>query len=87
MPLNAPRKRLGPPDGTMPPTTQHRPDGWPLCPRCGEDELYADAMLKWNPPAGQPTLRECYDSEFHCYVCRWQGFLTPPAGLPDSGGK
>jgi hypothetical protein len=61
--------------------TQHfRPDGWPLCPRCGEDELYC--------------LEQCYDlSHDHrtppcpgmrCYRCNWHGAdpRTPAAAHP-----
>jgi hypothetical protein len=37
------------------PYTEHRKDGWPLCPSCGEDELYSLA----EGPSIQ-TIRGCY---------------------------
>lgn len=39
--------------------TAHRPDGWPLCPNCGEDELWSDGI-----PLTIETIRSCY-------VCGW----------------
>lgn len=32
-----------------------RPDGWPLCPDCGDDELYSLAI-----PATAETICGCY---------------------------
>lgn len=37
----------------------HRPDGWPLCPLCGEDELYSLAE-----PATIATIVGCYACGF-----------------------
>jgi hypothetical protein len=34
-------------------------DGWPLCPRCGEDELYS-----LDIPATVESIRGCYNCEF-----------------------
>jgi hypothetical protein len=34
---------------------KRRPDGWPLCPSCGDDELYSLAL----PPTPE-TIRACY---------------------------
>ena len=39
----------------------YRPDGWPLCPQCGEDELYSIAPL----PSPADFLR--------CLNCNWSG--------------
>lgn len=36
-----------------------RPDGWPLCPQCGEDELYSLA----NPATVETIVG--------CYRCSW----------------
>jgi hypothetical protein len=36
-----------------------REDGWPLCPRCGADELYS---LDIAPTV--ETIRGCYNCEF-----------------------
>lgn len=35
--------------------TEFRPDGWPLCPQCGDDELYSLAN-----PATIATIQGCY---------------------------
>lgn len=35
---------------------ERRADGWPLCPECGEDELYSLAM----PKATEATIEGCY---------------------------
>lgn len=43
---------------------EFREDGWPLCPICGEDELYSLAM-----PATIETISGCYS-------CRWEGPLS-----------
>ena len=32
--------------------TQRRADGWPLCPRCGDDEL-------WSPTSDEAGIRGC----------------------------
>ena len=45
-----------------------RPDGWPLCPKCGEDELYC--LME---PA-------CVCRDMRCYRCGWIG---NPAAYPD----
>jgi hypothetical protein len=39
---------------------EFRADGWPLCPRCGEDELWSNAI--------QPTI----ETIVGCYFCRWE---------------
>ena len=39
---------------------ERRPDGWPLCPQCGEDELYS-----LETPA---TI----ESIVGCYRCGWR---------------
>jgi hypothetical protein len=53
---------------------QTRPDGWPLCPTCGEDELYSLAI--------QPTP----ETIVGCYRCgRWPAHDQPrlhQGGLP-----
>jgi hypothetical protein len=41
------------------PYTEHRRDGWPLCPSCGEDELYSLAE--------EPSV----ESIRGCYRCAW----------------
>jgi len=36
--------------------SEHREDGWPLCPACGEDELYS-----LDFPASIDTISGCYN--------------------------
>src|SRR6266496_849093 len=44
-------------DGTF----EYRADGWPLCPRCGDDELWSAAL-----PASTT-------GDLSCYRCGWSG--------------
>jgi len=50
-----------------------RSDGWPLCPRCGEDELYSLVMLLWNGEGERPSIQDCIAGEMRCYLCSWVG--------------
>jgi hypothetical protein len=55
--------------------TEFRKDGWPLCPRCGEDELYSRYLP--DPPAldEQPQdilLRLYLSTGVKCYRCQWE---------------
>lgn len=45
--------------------TSSRPDGWPLCPVCGEDELGDVAHLEADP-----------ENELFCYRCGFRGFVV-----------
>lgn len=40
--------------------TERRKDGWPLCPRCGEDELWSN-----EPHDGNAYIAGCYR-------CTWE---------------
>lgn len=42
-------------------TQEYRKDGWPLCPHCGQDELWCRQI----PASVQGALR--------CYQCGWEG--------------
>lgn len=56
--------------------TEHRADGWPLCPRCGNDELFSTM-----PPIefiGEPPLSRFFGYRFSCYWCRWTGWIEWP---------
>lgn len=53
------------------PYKEFRKDGWPLCPQCGEDELYSHLMLGWTDPDSKPTVQECIDTGMKCYRCSW----------------
>jgi len=46
---------------------EYRADGWPLCPQCGEDELWAREV-----PA-TPT------AALTCYLCGWRGVVPTRA--------
>lgn len=48
-----------------------RADGWPLCPQCGEDEVWS--TFRPSPPDYRGTLEQ-YLSEtatLRCYRCGW----------------
>ena len=49
--------------------TRFRADGWPLCPGCGEDELWTP----WTPTAGEEAgLDDYVANKLRCYACRWE---------------
>ena len=52
--------------------SQFRKDGWPLCPRCEEDELYSNAGMAYAGQGPRPTLAQDYFSGFGCYRCNWK---------------
>lgn len=62
-----------------------RPDGWPLCPFCKEDELYAVAMLEFASKLAAGTVRdedkpsafECMRGVMRCYKCGWGSDVLP----------
>lgn len=60
------------------PFNEYRKDGWPLCPRCEEDELYSFLMLGWTKPE-PPSVAECIATGMMCYRCSWE---LPPSRQP-----
>lgn len=64
---------------------ERRADGWPLCPSCGQDEL-------WSPftplTEAQRTLVNYLLEKLHCYRC---AFVVPPGealvGFMSRGGQ
>lgn len=53
---------------------EYRPDGWPLCPRCGEDELASVVSLGGRLRTKDGMLRRAMPTdEMTCYRCRWNG--------------
>jgi hypothetical protein len=71
---------------------QTRPDGWPLCPRCGLNELFS---LPHAPTIGRPEdapplvslgetnsglldLLDHFRLGFRCYSCGWTSAALPP---------
>lgn len=53
------------------PYKEFRADGWPLCPRCEEDELYSLKMLNYFGDSKAPSLQACLEGEMRCYRCAW----------------
>ena len=53
--------------------TEHRADGWPLCPVCGEDELWSG--LPWNGNDPRPPMQEWIDHGLRCYKCGFDSEL------------
>lgn len=53
---------------------EYRKDGWPLCPRCGEDELASHLALLWDgrEEPHRPTVLECLRNGFVCMACGWE---------------
>ena len=58
-------------DKHIEPFREFRKDGWPLCPQCGEEELYSGAGMAYNGQGERPTLAQDYFSGFTCYKCNW----------------
>lgn len=54
-----------------------RKDGWPLCPVCGEDELWS--ALPWNGDGERPPMQAWIDHGLRCYKCGWDS--RPAASL------
>jgi hypothetical protein len=48
---------------------ERRPDGWPLCPVCGTDEVYS--RLNWDGQGERPPLQQYIDAGLACYACNW----------------
>lgn len=49
---------------------EFRADGWPLCPNCGEDELYSH--LSWTDYDDKPAMSDYIKDGLQCYRCQWQ---------------
>lgn len=54
---------------------EYRSDGWPLCPKCGEDEL----MSREKTPRVTDWLK--------CLACGWAGHVHPRGVLEKVEGK
>jgi hypothetical protein len=52
--------------------TEYRPDGWPPCPDCGEDELYSH--LEWMGRTEKPSMAEYIAAGMTCYHCSWSNW-------------
>lgn len=60
---------------------EFRQDGWPLCPRCHEDELYSNVMMAWNGEGERPTVQDCIAAEMGCYRCGWNSWRAKHAAV------
>lgn len=49
--------------------TEHRADGWPLCPQCGEDELWS--RFAWYGDDPKPPMQAWIGHGLRCYKCGW----------------
>lgn len=54
-----------------------RKDGWPLCPVCGEDELWS--ALPWNGLTERPPMQAWIDHGLRCYKCGFDSERRPIA--------
>jgi hypothetical protein len=50
-------------------TYDTRAGGWPLCPSCGEDELYS--LFPWDGSDPKPPMQAWIDHGLRCYKCGW----------------
>ena len=62
--------------------TEFRKDGWPLCPQCGEDELYSVYLfmphgIDRQAKGEQIELDELLRYPFRCYYCGWRNDRDP----------
>jgi hypothetical protein len=63
--------------------TEFRKDGWPLCPRCQEDELCSLYLLTDHAMARSMvgeiiSVEECLRYPFRCYQCDWRNDAGAP---------
>jgi len=67
----------------MRPRYETRRDGWPLCPVCGEDELYS--LFFWDGEGERPSMQAWIDHGLRCYRCSYdsqQGVVMQPPYPP-----
>lgn len=57
----------------------YRPDGWPLCPQCGDDELMSElttvAATRTLEEKARQLLRATPSDPMLCLSCLWRGFV------------
>ena len=54
--------------------TEFRADGWPLCPHCGEDELWSHLQwpsTDWPDLDKRPPMEAYLAAGLSCYRCGW----------------
>lgn len=64
----------------MIPVYAFRPDGWPLCPMCHEDELYS--LFAWDGSDPKPPMQAWIDHGLRCYRCSWSSTGEKPLDWP-----
>lgn len=50
----------------------YRPDGWPLCPVCLEDELHSFLYWDYGITPEPPPMLDWIAEGMGCYRCNWQ---------------
>ena len=76
--------------GPTSPPFEYRRDGWPLCPQCGEDELFTTVYpLTYEPNPDDPRRTVAMwripiaTDPMQCYRCRWTGSVPRAGTSPD----
>ena len=61
-------------------TVAARADGWPLCPTCGEDEVWSPLIVEDDSGYPRtPTLEEYMEyGAFECLACGWKRLPEGP---------
>jgi hypothetical protein len=49
--------------------TTFRADGWPLCPKCGEDGIACQSFSVVNAEGESPILKASFEAK--CHKCGW----------------
>lgn len=56
--------------GNTPPYREFRRSGWPLCPNCGEDELWCPGSVRFQMDNRRaPTIKDCLAMGLRCHWC------------------
>lgn len=50
---------------------KHSPDGWPLCPNCGEDRLYSPLTLRLFVTGVPLSVAQAEAAGMECTRCGW----------------
>lgn len=64
----------------LPHAGEYRADGWPLCPRCGNDELASfNTVTNRRDASGKVIghmMRKPQPTDWmRCYECQWEGIV------------
>ena len=61
--------------------TKHQEDGWPRCPRCGEDKL--SSLMDARERSYRPPRPRYFGYAWRCRRCSWEGYVKDPPAWPD----